>query len=102
MSIIRILLGVIVGGCIVAGLLVAAVRFPTMAMFVMFGTAGGAILLVAYHGLRTGIIGAKRSRYERSANPFGYWFYIAFYALIGTVVFGYGVYCLLHPVIARE
>ena len=68
MSIIRILLGVIVGGCIVAGLLVAAVRFPTMAMFVMFGTAGGAILLVAYHGLRTGIIGAKRSRYERSAH----------------------------------
>ena len=102
MSIIRILLGVIVGGCIVAGLLAAAVRFPAPAGFLFFGSAGAFILWVAYDGLRTGVIGAKRSRYERSANPFGYWFYIAFYALIGTVVFGYGVYCLLHPVFARE
>jgi hypothetical protein len=95
MSIIRIVLGVIVGGCIVAGLLAAAIRFRTTAMFVMFGSAGGAILAVAYHGLRTGVVGAKRSRYERSANPFAYWFYISFYALIGMVIFGYAVCCLL-------
>ena len=95
MSLIRILLGVIIGGCIVAGLLAAAVRFPTVAMFVMFGAAGSAILAVAYRGLRTGVIGAKRSRYERGANPIGYWFYISFYALIGAVVFGYAVCCLL-------
>ena len=100
MSIFRIICGVIVGGCILAGLLVAAVRFPTVAMFVMFGAAGGAILLVAYHGLQTGIISAKRSRYERSANPLGFWFYISFYALIGTLIFGYGVYCVLNSVFA--
>lgn len=102
MSIIHILLSVIVGGCIVAGLLAAAMRFPTVAMFVMFGAAGGAILAVAYHGLRTGVIGAKRSRYERSANPLGFWFYMSFYALIGTVIVGYAVSCWLHPDSARE
>ena len=102
MSIVRIIFGVIVGGCTLAGLLVAAARFPRVAMFVMFGAAGGFILLVAYDGLRTGVIGAKRSRYERSANPLGFWFYISFYALIGALVFGYGVYCVLHPGVARE
>ena len=68
----------------------------------MFGVAGGAILAVAYRGLRTGVIGVRRSRYERSANPFGYWFYISFYALIGIVVIGYVVYCLLYPEFARH
>jgi hypothetical protein len=102
MSLIRILLGVIVGGCIVAGLLAAAVRFPAVAMFVMFGAAGGALLAVAYRGLRIGVLGAKRSRYERSANPFGYWFYISFYALIGVVVIGFAVSCLIYPGFARR
>ena len=102
MSIIRIVIGVIVGGCIVAGLLAAAMRFPTVAMFVMFGAAGGALLAVAYRGLRTGVIGAKRSRYERGANPFGYWFYISFYVLIGIVVVGYAVWRLLYPGLARQ
>jgi len=101
MSIIRIIFGLIVGGCILAGLLVAAVRFPSVAMFVMFAAAGSFILWVAYHGLRTGIIGAKRSRYERSANPLGFWFHILFYTLVGALVFGYGVYNVFHPVVAK-
>ncbi len=102
MSIARILIGVIVGSCILAGLLVAAMRYPALAMFVMFGTAGSAILLMAHHGLRTGSIRARRSRYERGANPVGYWFYISFYTLIGIVVFGYAVYCLVHPEFGRK
>ena len=102
MSIIRIIVGVIVGGTIVAGLLVAAVHFPSVAIFVMFGAAGGFILWVAYHGLRTGVTGAKRSRYERKANPFGFWFWTSFYCLVGALVLGYGVYCLLHPAAARK
>jgi len=102
MPFLRIVFGVIVGGCIVAGLLAAAVRYPTVAMFVMFGAAGAALWAVAYRGLRTGVIGAKRSRYERSANPFGYWFYISFYVLIGVVVVGYAVWNLLYPGIARQ
>ena len=101
MSIIRIILGVIVGCGLVAGLLAAAVRFPRAAMFVMFGAGGGAILAVAFQGLRTGVIGAKRSKYERSANPLGYWFYISFYALLGIVVFGFAVCRLLYPEIVR-
>jgi len=101
-SISRILLGVIVGACILAALLAAAVRFPAVVGFLMFGAAGCGILFVAYRGLRTGIISARRSRYERNASPLGFWFYILFYALIGTFVFGYGVYSVLHPVLARE
>jgi hypothetical protein len=101
-SIVRILIGVIVGGGILAALLVAAVRFPAVAGFLMFGTAGCGLLYVAYHGLRTGIISARRSRYERTSSPLGFWFYILFYALIGTFVFGYGVYSVLHPVLARK
>jgi hypothetical protein len=57
MSLIRIIAGVVVGGCIVAGMLAAAVRFPTVAMFLMCGTAGIALLAVAYHGLQKGVIG---------------------------------------------
>jgi hypothetical protein len=71
-------------------------------MFVMFGIAGGLILSVAFRALRTGIISAKRSRYERSASPFGFWFYVSFYGLIGTVIVGYAVYCLLRPESASE
>jgi hypothetical protein len=102
MSIVRILLGVILGGCIVVGLLAAAVRFPAVAGFLFFGAAGCGILYVPYRGLRTGIVSARRSRYERSASPLGFWFYILFYALIGTFVFGYGVYSVLHPMLARK
>ena len=97
MSVVRILLGVIVGGCAVAGLLAAAVRFPNVAGFVMFGASGGAIIMVAYRGLRTGSVSARRSRYERGTSPVGFWFYIFFYTAIGAVVLGYGVACLVHP-----
>jgi hypothetical protein len=102
MSVIRIVLGVIVGGCIVAGLLALAVCFRTVAMFVMFGAAGGAILALAYHGLRTGVVGARRSRYERRANPFVYWFYISFYTLIGIAIFSFAACCLLYPEFLRQ
>jgi hypothetical protein len=71
-------------------------------MFVMFGIAGGLILSVAFRALRTGFISAKRARYERSVSPFGFWFYVSFYGLIGTVIAGYAVYCLLRPEFARE
>ena len=102
MSIVRILLGVIVGGCILAALLVAAVRFPTVAGFLMFGAAGCGLLYVAYRGLRTGLVSARRSRYTRTESPFGFWFYIVFYALIGALVFGYGLYAMLLPVLAGK
>ena len=95
MPIIRILLGVIIGGCVVAGLLAGAVRFPKVAGFVMFGAAGAGIAAIAFHALRTGVVGARRSRYNRGVNPFSYWFYVSFYALIGAAVFGFGVCCLL-------
>src|SRR6266542_4244891 len=97
MSIIRIMFGVIIGGCIVAGLLIGAVRFPRVGMVGMCGAGAGLVLWVAYDGLRTGVIGAKRSRYERDSSPWGFWFYISFYTLIGAVVIAYGVYYLLHP-----
>jgi hypothetical protein len=97
MSLIRIVLGVIVGGCIVAGLLAAAVRFPAVAGFIMFGAAGGGLLAVAYHGLRTGVIGARRSKYERGVNSFGYWFYISFYAFLGLLIFGFAFCSLFYP-----
>jgi hypothetical protein len=102
MTVVRIILGVAVGSCIIAGLLAAAVHFPSAAMFLMFGAFGGFILWVAYDGLRTGITGARRSRYERRANPFGFWFYILFYGLVGALVLGYGLYCLLHRAVARQ
>jgi hypothetical protein len=101
MSIVRIFLGVIIGGGAVAGLLAAAVRFPMVALFLMFGGAGVGLFLLAWHGMKTGVIHARRSRYERRANPFAFWFYISFYTLIGAVVFGYGVYCVIHPLMAH-
>ena len=101
-SIIRIVSGVIVGGCLLAGLLAAAMRFPTVAAFVMFGGIAAFILYMAYDGFRTGVIHAKRSRYERGSTPFGYWFYVSFYALIGAVVFGYALYSVLGPLLGKR
>src|SRR5262245_6211442 len=101
MSILRIALGVIVGCCILAGLLAGAVKFPAVAGFLMFGAAGGGIFFMACHGLGTGVISARRSRYERSSSPVGFWFYVLFYALIGVIIFGFGVYLALQPLLAR-
>jgi len=97
MSIIRISIGVIIGSCIVAGLLAVAVRFPAVAGFILFSTAGGGLLAVSYHGLRTGVVGARRSKYERGINRFGYWFYISFYASIGLLILGFAVCFLFFP-----
>lgn len=97
MSLIRILIGVMIGCCLLAGLLAAAIRFPSIAGFLMFGSAGCGIMYVSYHGLRTGVISAKRSRYERQSSPGGYWFYIFFYAVVGLAILGFGVYLLLQP-----
>jgi hypothetical protein len=103
MSIARILVGTLAGAGLLAGLLVAAVRFPSIALLAMFGAAGSFLCFVAYHGLRTGTIGAgKRSRYERGAQPWGFWFYVLFYALLGAAVFGYGVYGVLHSGVASR
>jgi hypothetical protein len=55
MSIVRIFLGVIIGGGAVAGLLAAAVRFPMVALFLMFGGAGVGLFLLAWHGMKTGV-----------------------------------------------
>ena len=102
MSIIRIIIGVIVGGCIVAGLIAAATRFPAVAGFIMFSAAGTGLLAVSYQGLRTGVVGARRSKYERGVNPFGYWFYISFYASIGFLIFGFAVCALFFPQYIRN
>ena len=102
MAIVRIISGVIVGGCLLAGLLAAAMRFPIVAAFVLFGGIAVFILFMAYDGLRTGVIQAKRSRYERCSNPFGFWFYVSFYTLIGALVFGYALYSVLGPLMGKR
>src|SRR5262245_27995967 len=53
-AVIRILLGVVVGCCIGAALLGAAMQHPAVAMLVMAGGAGGLLLWVAGRGLRRG------------------------------------------------
>ena len=100
MSLLRILLGVLVGAAVVAGLIWGAMQFPSVAMFAMFGGGGAAFVYLAYRGVRRGTISARRSRYERHANTAAFWFYVSFYAFVGTLVFAYGVYCLVDPAAA--
>lgn len=90
------ILGVAIGGCMLAGLLAAAARFPSVAMLLVSGAAEGFVLWPAYVGLQTGITVAKRSGYARRSNPWGFWFYIVFYIFIGTVVLGYPTYAFIH------
>jgi len=96
-AVIRILLGVVVGCCIGAALLGAAVQHPAVAMLVMAGGAGGLLLWVAGRGLRRGSIAARRSRYLRTAQPVGFWFYVACYGLLGALLVGYGIWCCIDP-----
>jgi hypothetical protein len=96
-SVIRILLGVVIGIGIAAALLGAAMQHPAVAMLVMTGGAGGLLLWVAGRGLRRGHIAARRSRYLRKEQPAGFWFYVVFYALLGALLVGYGVWCCIDP-----
>jgi hypothetical protein len=56
---------------------------------------GAGLLYLVTDGLRRRVICARRSRYERDASPFSYWFYILFYSLLGVLALGLGAYCLV-------
>ncbi len=97
MSLLRIIIGVLIGACFLAGALAAAVRFPATAIFLMFGSIGIFILYMAFRGLRSGVIWSRRSRYERSTSPFGFWFYVLFFTFFGAFICAAGIYYLITP-----
>ena len=97
MSIIRIVIGTLIGVGLLTGLLWLASQFPRVAASVALWLFGAGLLYLVTDGLRSGTIFARRSRYERSGSPFSYWFYILFYSLLALLALGCGVYCLLMP-----
>jgi hypothetical protein len=97
MSILRVVIGTLIGAGLLAGLLWLASQFPRVAAFVALWSFGAGLLYLVTDGLRKRTIFARRSRYERDGSPFSYWFYILFYSLLAMLALGCGVYCLLMP-----
>ena len=97
MSIIRIIVGTLIGVCLLAGALWLAMQFPRAAAVVVLLLFGTGLLYLVMQGLRRGSISARRSRYERGVSPFSYWFYILLFSLLGMLALGCGVYCLVSP-----
>ena len=58
------------------------VRFLGAAVFFLFGAA---IVGYAIEGLRTGIVEIKFGTYSRLRNPEGFWFYVLFYLVFGSM-----------------
>jgi hypothetical protein len=97
MSIVRLSVGVLIGACLLGGALWLAAQFPRVTAAVLLWFFGAGLLYLVKEGLRSRVIGARSSRYERDSSPFSYWFYISFYSLLGVLALGLGVYCLIIP-----
>src|SRR5580765_6330931 len=97
MSLLRIAVGVLIGIGLLVGALGLAMRFPRAVAVVFLWLFGTGMLYVVIVGVQRGTISARRSRYERRTSPFSFWFYIAFYLLLGGLAFGCGVYCMTNP-----
>ena len=82
------------------GLIKSPIYIAVVASIVFF-TAGTYILYSAFSSLRRGVISVNAkvsiSVYDRRRNPFGFWFYIFLFGLVGLMTYGVGIYCLLHP-----
>jgi hypothetical protein len=75
--------------------------YGAVVTFIIFSTVGSYLLYGAFDALRQGVISinakASISVYDRRRNPFGFWFYILLFMLIGLMAFGMAFYFLLHP-----
>jgi len=100
-SLLRIIIGVLVGVGILAGLVLFCQRFPVVARFawcmVMGFGVSGFLMWFVFRCLRLGVTGGRHTRYERSARPFHFWFYIVLYSLLGTLFFAFGVCSIVAP-----
>ena len=101
MSLVRVVLGVLVGIGVLAGLIFFAKQFPVAAARLWFMTlglgAGSLLLWVVRYSLRVGVSGARRSRYDRYVSPYHFWFYIVFYSFLAACFLAVGVCSLLAP-----
>ena len=97
MSLLRILVGVVIGAALLAGALALALQFPRAAAVVVLWLFGVGTLYWVILGLRRGAMSVRRSRYERRANPVSFWFYIIFYSVLAGLAMAYGVYCMMNP-----
>jgi hypothetical protein len=96
MSLLRIIYGVLIGICLLAGFLDFAWYFPTVALSLVFCSMGVFALYLVSHGLQNGVIRAKGARYGRSSNPFGFWFCILFYTAFGLFFCALAYNCLFN------
>jgi hypothetical protein len=99
MSLLRIVLGVLIGIGIFVGLAVLGRYFPGITGFVFLWLFGGLMLWKIFYSLKTGrmAINARTKFVVYGRNSFEFWFYVLFIGLLAVLSFGAGVYVLLHP-----
>jgi hypothetical protein len=66
--------------------------------FVLFflGFASFLPFIFAIGGLRTGVVLAGK-KYQRSVNPFAYWFFTLFWLFLGSCFIAFGIHFFFHP-----
>jgi hypothetical protein len=101
MSLLRIIIGVLIGIGFLVGLAFLARQFPTAAprIWVMsLGIGSGGLFgWLVFRGPRLGVTGGRFTRYERSVSPFHFWFCFLFYSLMGMVLLAVGTCSILAP-----
>jgi hypothetical protein len=92
---------VVLGICILIGLMFIFPHYPGIPLSITSCTLGVFILYMAFLGIRRGwiriYVGNRLTVFKRIHDPFMYWSNLFFFGLIGSSVFGVGVYFLLHP-----
>jgi hypothetical protein len=91
---------------VIAGLTILGLHKPVVLFSGMFGAVGGFVLYIVIRSLRRGVVSVNArnsiSVYERSMKPFGFWFYILLFTIIGFAFMGYAIYLAIHPESIRQ
>jgi hypothetical protein len=98
----RAIIAVIVGSALLAGTIrYLGLHHPSGLMSFIFLACGFLAFVSLVVGLRRGdmriFARSSVSVYQRIQNPFGFWFYVFLFALLGIVFLSVGVYCLFAP-----
>jgi len=94
-SLVRILVGVLIGVGIFVSLGFIGQKFPALGRVIFYGFiiqgAAGFVLWTVIRSLKRGVIIAKFSTYERDTSPFSFWFYVCFYIFLSLAFLSLGI-----------
>ena len=96
-SILRIVIGLLIGICLLAGGLVFLLHFPAASLVLVMWSASLFFVYMIFRSFRRGVIVIRGSVYKRVISPFSFWFYIILFGAVSAITFTAGLHGFLHP-----